>query len=50
VLLNNRDSVLSTVRITSTTYLLKDSLVAGLYYWKLIAEGNLLYVGKFIVR
>jgi hypothetical protein len=50
VLLNNRDSVLSTVRITSTTYLLKDSLVAGLYYWKLIGEGNLLHVGKFIVR
>jgi len=49
-ILDNNDSLVKSFRLRSTTCIMKDSLQAGLYYWKLVAEGNLLHVGKFTVR
>jgi hypothetical protein len=49
-ILNNRRHVVRAFQLDSNAFTLKDSLQAGLYYWKLGAEGNLLYAGKFIVR
>jgi len=50
VVLDNRDRVIRTYTTSSDTLLVSDSLQAGLYYWKLLGEGNLLYVGKFLMR
>ncbi len=50
VVLDNRDRVIRTYTTSADTLLLSDSMQAGLYYWKLLGEGNLLYVGKILMR
>jgi len=49
-ILDNRRRVVRSFQLDSSTFILKDTLQGGLYYWKLGAEGNLLHAGKFIVR
>ncbi len=49
-ILNNRGFSIKSFKLRSNAFKMKDSLQAGLYYWKLVAEGNLLHVGKFTVR
>ena len=49
-ILDNRRHTVRSFRVSATQFVLRDSLEAGLYYWKLGAEGNLLHVGKFMVR
>jgi hypothetical protein len=49
-ILDNRGSSVKSFALQTSPFKMKDSLQAGLYYWKLVAEGNLLHVGKFIVR
>jgi hypothetical protein len=49
-ILDNRGYAVKSFRLRSNAFDMKDSLQAGLYYWKLVAEGNLLHVGKFAVR
>ena len=48
--LDNQRHTVRSYRVPTTQFVLRDSLEAGLYYWKLAAEGDLLHVGKFIVR
>jgi hypothetical protein len=48
--LDNQRHTVRSYRMATTQFVLRDSLEAGLYYWKLAAEGGLLHVGKFIVR
>lgn len=50
IILNNREAVLRSVKIATEAYVLRDTLPAGIYYWKLIGEGELLHAGKFFVR
>ncbi len=50
LILNNRDSTLRSVQLQENAYVMKDPLPRGLYYWKLIGEGELLHVGKFKVK
>jgi len=50
VILSNRGVVRKEVTLTEPQYTVKERLENGLYYWKLIAEGELLYIGKFLVR
>lgn len=50
-LYNNKEKrILQTNTFAAPNFLLKDKLSPGLYYWKLLADDNLLYVGKIIVR
>jgi hypothetical protein len=49
-ILDNRGFSVKSFALNTSAFRMKDSLQAGLYYWKLVAEGNLLHVGKFIVR
>jgi hypothetical protein len=49
-ILDNRRHVVRSFQLDTSAFILKDSLQAGLYYWKLGAEGSLLLAGKFIVR
>jgi hypothetical protein len=49
-ILDNQRHTVRSFRMSTTEFVLRDSLAAGRYYWKLGAEGNLLHVGKFIVR
>jgi hypothetical protein len=49
ILDNKRHTVVAT-RTATDSFTLRDSLPAGLYYWKITAEGSLLHVGKFLVR
>lgn len=49
-ILNNRGFSIKSFRLRSNAFNMKDSLHPGLYYWRLVAEGNLLHVGKFTVR
>jgi hypothetical protein len=49
-ILDNGGSPVRTYKLHSSMYKLKDSLQAGLYYWKLVGEETLLHVGKFVVR
>ncbi len=46
----NREALLERAEVSRTPYTLKTSLSPGLYYWKLVADGDLLYVGKFLAR
>jgi hypothetical protein len=48
--LTNRGVVRKEVTLTESHYLLKGSLEDGLYYWKVVAGGELLTVGKFLVK
>jgi hypothetical protein len=50
LILDNRERTVRSVQLQECAYLMKDSLLRGLYYWKLIGEGELLHVGKFKVR
>jgi hypothetical protein len=50
VTMSNGGVVREEVTLTEPQYTLKERLENGLYYWKLVAEGELLYVGKFLVR
>ncbi len=49
VVLNNREDVYKQVTVRGLGYVLTEKLKDGLYYWKLQANGDLLYVGKFVV-
>ena len=48
--LDNRRHAIQTAQCETDTLTLSLPLEPGLYYWKLSAEGDLLHVGKFIVR
>jgi hypothetical protein len=48
--LDNQRHTVRSYHVPATEFVLRDSLGAGLYYWKLAADGDLLHVGKFIVR
>jgi hypothetical protein len=48
--LDNQRHTVRSFKVSAMEFVLRDSLDAGLYYWKLGAEGNLLHVGKFMVR
>jgi hypothetical protein len=50
LIMNNRDRTVRSVQLQECAYIMKDSLPRGLYYWKLIGEGELLHVGEFKVR
>jgi hypothetical protein len=50
LIVNNRDHTVRRVQLQESAYVMKDPLPTGLYYWKLIGEGELLHVGKFKVR
>lgn len=49
VVVNNREDVYKQVTVRGSGYVLTEKLKDGLYYWKLEANGDLLYVGKFVV-
>ena len=48
--LTNRDSLVYRSRIGRLPHVLQRSLAPGLYYWKLESGGELVFVGKFLVR
>lgn len=48
--LTNKDSLVHRSRIDRLPHILKRSLPPGLYYWKLEREGELVFVGKFLVK
>jgi hypothetical protein len=50
LIVNNRDRTVRSLQLQESAYVMKDPLPQGLYYWKLIGEGELLHVGKFKVR
>lgn len=50
VFLSNKEIVVRTAKMQGGRYVLREPLPPGLYYWKLIGAGELLHVGKFIVR
>jgi hypothetical protein len=50
LILDNRERTVRSVQLWETAYVMRDPLPRGLYYWKLIGEGELLHVGKFKVR
>lgn len=50
LILDNRERTVRSVQLQETSYVMKDPLPSGLYYWKLIGEGELLHVGKFKVK
>jgi hypothetical protein len=50
VILSNRGAVRKEVTLAGPRYTLKERLEDGLYYWKLIADGELLCVGKFLIK
>jgi hypothetical protein len=49
-ILDNRGFSVRSFTVQSSEFRMEDSLQAGLYYWKLVAESNLLHVGKFTVQ
>ena len=50
VILSNRGVTRKEVTLTEPQYTLKERLEDGLYYWKLVTDRELLYVGKFLVK
>jgi hypothetical protein len=50
LIVNNLDRTVRSLQLQENTYVMKDALPSGLYYWKLIGEGELLHVGKFKVK
>jgi hypothetical protein len=50
LIVNNLDRTVRSLQLQENAYVMKDPLPSGLYYWKLIGEGELLHVGKFKVR
>jgi hypothetical protein len=49
-ILDNREAVVKKARVQESQYILREKLQEGLYYWKLEGEGELLAVGKFVIR
>ncbi|MFC1733076.1 hypothetical protein ACFL6I_22485 [candidate division KSB1 bacterium] len=49
-ILNNKEENVFTTDFTGNSYQMNRNLEAGLYYWKLETEDDLLYVGKFTIR
>ncbi len=49
-ILDNKENELLSETIHGSVYELKKKLSAGLYYWKLEANNELAYVGKFVIR
>ncbi len=49
-ILNNREGEEKVVSVRTSAYDLQNEFADGLYYWKLEARGELLYVGKFLVK
>ncbi len=49
-ILNNREGEEVAVTVRASNYVMRGGLSSGLYYWKLEARGDLLYVGKFFVK
>lgn len=49
-ILNNKGEVVAKYRVKGESYVCKNTLPPGLYYWKLDDGSSLLYVGKFFVR
>ena len=47
---NNREFEQASVSLNAQRYVFRKKLASGLYYWKLEAGGDLLCVGKFVVR
>ena len=48
--LTNKDSLVHRSRIDRLPHILQRSLSPGLYYWKLESGGELVFVGKFLVK
>jgi hypothetical protein len=48
--LSNRGVVRKEVGLAEPHYTLSERLEDGSYYWKMVADGELLYVGKFLVK
>jgi hypothetical protein len=49
-IVNNRNDVLYTHKVSGKGFQFEKSLSNGLYYWKLEDENELLYVGKFFIK
>ena len=49
-ILTNKEVISTTATVTGSTFTLFKKLTAGLYYWKLETENELLFIGKFIVK
>jgi hypothetical protein len=49
-IVNNRNDVLYTYKISGKAFQFNESLPNGLYYWKLEDENELLHVGKFFIK
>jgi hypothetical protein len=51
VIYNNKGEMIHTSDNTINRYILRDKLVTGLYYWKLLSkEKDIIYVGKFLIN
>ncbi len=48
-IMNNKGDVVAVLHVTGRSFVYRNALRAGLYYWKLDDGSNLLYVGKFFV-
>ncbi len=48
-ILNNRGDVIHAAK-SKDQYRLEEKLSAGLYYWKLETEDDVIYIGKFFIR
>ena len=49
-ILNNKNRILFEFSVDGNSFIFKENLNPGLYYWKLEDQKELLYVGKFIVK
>lgn len=49
-ILNNKNEVLFEYSTTENRFVFEEKLGAGLYYWKLESNNDLLYVGKFLIK
>lgn len=49
-ILNNKNDILFRYTIHGESFLFKEKLPPGLYYWKMENKNDLLYVGKFFVN
>jgi hypothetical protein len=50
VVLSNAEKIIRSVETAHRSCILSDSLIPGLYYWKIEQQGDLLGVGKFTVK
>ena len=49
-ILTNREVTILTAIVTADTFFTSKKFEPGLYYWKLEADDELLFIGKFFVR